>query len=316
VSGSLSIGLERADFDTVVVGGGAAGVSAALYLGRAGYTVALLERGAIGGQIAVTDIVENYAGIPSIRGPDLAANFARQLEKWRVIVLGDEATNVREGEIITVGTYARNLGAKCVIIATGSSPRRLGIEGETKFIGRGLSFCAFCDAEFFRDKDVAVIGGGDSALKEASYLSRIVSRVYLIHRRGRFRAESANVQLIDGNPKVEKVMNSNVIRFLGHEQLEGLVVRDSQTQRERELKVEGAFEYIGRVPNTSFLQLAKDPADYLVVDENMMTSLEGVFAAGECTSPKWNQLIVSAGEGAKAAISAVHYLDRKQAGAT
>jgi len=304
------------DFDAVVVGGGAAGISAALYLSRAGYAVALLERGTIGGQIAVTDIVENYAGILSVGGPDLANNFARQLERWKVIVLGEEMTNVKAGSVITVETYARNLKTKCAVIATGSSPKRLGVEDESKFIGRGLSFCAFCDAEFFRDRDVAVIGGGDSALKEASYLSRIVSRVYLIHRRDRFRAESANVQLIDRNPKIEKVMNSNVVKFLGDKQLEGLVVRDSLTGREKELKVEGAFEYIGRVPNTGFLQMAKDPAGYLVVDENMMTSFEGVFAAGECTSPKWNQLIVSAGEGAKAAISAVHYLDRKQAGST
>ena len=293
-----------------------AGVSAALYLGRAGYGVALLERSAIGGQIAVTDIVENYAGILSIRGPDLAANFAKQLENWRIVVVGSEATHVRNGDAITVGTHPQDLLARCAIITTGSSPKRLGVEGESKVIGRGLSFCAFCDAEFFRDKEVAVIGGGDSAVKEASYLSRIVSRVYLIHRRDRFRAEKANVQLIDGNPKVEKVMNSTVVRFLGQEQLEGLVLLDSKTGRERELRVEGAFEYLGRVPNTNFLQLAKDPAGYLVVDENMMTSLEGVFAAGECTSPKWNQLIVSAGEGAKAAISAIHYLDRKQASAT
>jgi len=305
--------LEQVDFDAVVVGGGAAGISATVYLSRAGYAVALLEKGAIGGQIAVTDIVENYAGILSIRGPDLAANFTKQLEKWKVTVLEEEVTNVKAGDIITVGTYSRSFGTKCAVIASGSSPKRLGIEGESKFIGRGLSFCAFCDAEFFRDRDVAVIGGGDSALKEASYLSRIVSKVYLIHRRERFRAESANVQSIGGNPRIERVMNSNVVKFLGDKQLEGLVVRDSLTQRERELKVEGAFEYIGRVPNTSFLQLAKDPAGYLVVDENMMTSSEGVFAAGECTSPKWNQLIVSAGEGAKAAISAVHYLDRKQA---
>lgn len=310
------MGLKRTDFDAIVVGGGAAGVSGALYLGRAGYRVALLERGTVGGQIAVTDIVENYAGIPSIRGPDLAANFAKQLEKWKIVVVVGEATHVRDGEAITVGMYPRDLLAECVIIATGSSPRRLGVEGESEVIGRGLSFCAFCDAEFFRDKEVAVIGGGDSAVKEASYLSRIVSRVYLIHRRDRFRAERANVQLIDGNPKVEKVMNSIVVRFLGQEQLEGLVLRDSKTGRERELRVEGAFEYIGRVPNTDFLQLAKDPAGYLTVDENMMTSSKGVFAAGECTSPKWNQLIVSAGEGAKAAISAIHYLDHKQAGAT
>ena len=306
-------GLEVANFDAVVIGGGIAGASSAVYLSRAGYRVALLEKETIGGQISVTDAIENYAGFLSVSGPDLAENLEKQLRKWSVKIVRDEALSVKGGPMFTVNTYSGDVAGKCDVVATGSSPRRLGVDGESKFLGKGLSFCAFCDGSFFRDKDVAVIGGGDSAVKESAYLSNIASKVYLIHRRDKFRAEKANIDLIERRANVVKVMNSVVVGFLGEGRLEGLAVRDVSKGSEREIKVEGVFEYVGRDPSTAFLDVKKDPNGYVLVDENMMTSVEGLFAAGECTSPKWRQLAVSAGEGAMAAMSAVDYLERRAA---
>jgi len=300
--------LSRLDYDAVVIGGGPAGVSSAIYLGRAGYKVALIERGTIGGQIAVTHLVENYAGFPGISGPELAANFEKQLQLCHATVIRGEVLSISGDGELEVGTNAGPIRTRCVILATGSSPKRLGVEGEDRLLGRGLSFCAFCDAEFFREKAVAVVGGGDSAIKESAYLSRIASRVYLVHRRDKFRAEKANVELVDKNPKVEMVLNSVVVKLIGENSLESIVVRNVQTRAEREIKVEGIFEYIGRDPNTSIFKVTKDRSGCIVVDDGMMTSKRGVFAAGECTSQKWNQLVVSAGEGAKAAMSAIHYL--------
>lgn len=300
--------LSKLDYDAVIVGGGAAGVASAIYLGRAGYKVALIERGTIGGQIAVTHSVENYPGLPRVGGPELAANFEKQLQLSHVRVIKSEVLSVDGDNELEVATDSGLIRARCVIVATGSSPRRLGVEGEERLLGRGLSFCALCDAEFFRDKAVAVVGGGNSAVRESAYLSEIASKVYLVHRRDRFRAEKANVELVDRNPKIEMVLKSVVVKLIGEDSLGSIVVRNVQTGAEREIKVEGIFEYVGRDPNTSMVSVAKDPSGCIAVDDNMMTSKMGVFAAGECTSARWNQLVVSAGEGAKAGISAIHYL--------
>jgi len=256
----------------------------------------------------VTHLVENYAGLLGISGPELAANSEKQLQLCHAIVIRGEALSITGDSELEVATDAGSIRARCIIVATGSSPKRLGIEGEERLLGRGLSFCAFCDAEFFRDKAVAIVGGGGSAVKESAYLSRIASKVYLVHRRGKFRAEKANVELVDRNPKVEMVLKSVVVRLIGEDSLEGIVVRNVQTGAEREIKVKGLFEYVGRNPNTSIFNVTKDRNGCIVVDDDMMTSKMGMFAAGECTSQKWNQLIVSAGEGAKAAMSAIRYL--------
>jgi len=308
--------LSTVDYDALVIGGGVAGVSSAVYLSRAGYKVALIEKETVGGQIAVTDVIENYPGFPSVTGTDLATSLENQLLKWNVDIVRDEALSVRKDGHFTVRTYGGDLTALSIVVATGSSPRKLGVEGEAKFLGRGLSFCAFCDGAFFKDKAVAVVGGGDSAVKEAAYLSKIVSKVHLIHRRDKFRAERANVRLIEGNPKVEIMLNSVVIKFLGENKLEGVVVKNVQTGLVKEIAVEGVFEYIGRDPSAAFLELEKDDSGYIIVDDSMKTSVDGLYAAGECTSPRWKQLAVSAGEGAKAAMSAIEYLELRSVAVT
>jgi len=258
----------------------------------------------------VADVIENYPGIPEISGAELAQRYQEQADRYGLEVKNAEVTRVRvEGERKIVETREGFYEAKVVIVASGADPKRLGIKGEEKFIGRGVSFCATCDGLFFRGKNVTVIGGGDSAVTEALFLSKSVTRVYLIHRRDKLRAEKINQEKAFANPKIEFILNSTVEEIVGENKVEKLRVRNLNTGKTRELEVAGVFVYVGRKPNTGFIDVEKNEQGYIKIDENMETSVKGIFAAGDCTSPRWRQLTTAVGEGAMAAISAERYLE-------
>lgn len=297
-------------YDIIVIGGGPAGITAGIYARRAGFKTLLCEKNVLGGQAAVADVIENYPGILEISGAELAQRYQEQADRYGLEVKNVEVTRVRiNGEEKIVETREGSYEARGVIVASGADPQRLGIKEEEKFIGRGVSFCATCDGLFFRGKNVAVIGGGDSAVTEALFLSKSVSRVYIIHRRDKLRAEKINQEKALANPKIELILNSVVEEIVGENRVEKLRVRNLNTGETRELEVAGVFVYIGRKPNTGFIDVEKNEQGYIKIDDNMETSVKGIFAAGDCTSPRWRQLTTAVGEGAMAAMSAEKYLE-------
>jgi thioredoxin reductase (NADPH) len=297
-------------YNIIVVGGGPAGITAGIYARRAGYKTVLFERSALGGQAAMAEVIENYPGILEISGVELAQRYQMQADKYGLEVKLVEVTKVYAEETRKiVETKAGTYEAEAVIVASGADPQRLGIKGEEKFIGRGVSFCATCDGLFFRGKNVAVIGGGDSAITEALFLSKNVGKVYVIHRRGTLRAEKINQEKALANPKIEFILNSVVEEIIGENTVERLIVKNLKTGERQQLEVAGVFVYIGRRPNTGFVNVEKNEQGYIKVDENMETSVKGIFAAGDCTSPRWRQLTTAVGEGAMAAMSAEKYLE-------
>lgn len=297
-------------YDIIIIGGGPAGITAGIYAQRAGFKTILFEKNTLGGQASVAHIIENYPGIPEISGAELAQRYQEQADRYGLEIKNAEVTRVRiERERKIVETQEGSYEARAIIVASGADPKRLGIKGEEKFIGRGVSFCATCDGLFFRGKNVAVVGGGDSAVTEALFLSKSVNRVYIIHRRDKLRAEKINQEKASANSKIEFILNSVVEEIIGENKVEKLRVRNLNTGETRELEVAGVFVYVGRKPNTGFIDVEKNEQGYVKIDENMETSAKGIFAAGDCTSPRWRQLTTAVGEGAMAAMSAERYLE-------
>ncbi|MGD2251041.1 MAG: thioredoxin-disulfide reductase [Candidatus Methanofastidiosia archaeon] len=296
------------DYDLIIVGGGPAGLTAGIYGARAQLKTVILEKLMPGGQAAITDLIENYPGYPEgITGPDLVIKMQEQAEKFGCEIRTEEVISV-DFETRIIKTSADKHTWKAFIIATGADPKKLGIPGEAELLGRGISFCATCDGAFFRDKKVAVIGGGDSAIKEALFLSKFASRVYVIHRRDKLRAEKIIQEKAFDNPKIEILWDSIATKILGDQQVKGVVLKNLHTEKESELPVDGVFEYIGRIPNTSMFPVKKDQAR-IITDENMCTSVKGVFAAGDCRKKKHHQVSTAVGDGAAAAMSAAEYID-------
>lgn len=297
-------------YDIIIVGGGSAGLTAGIYVRRAGLKALLLEKSyTLGGQAALAGAIENYPGFPEISGADLAKKFEEQTVKHGLEVKKEEVTEIRvEGEKRVVKTPNGEYTAKAIVVASGAKSRRLGIEGEEELIGKGISFCAWCDGAFFAGKDVLVLGGGDSGVKGAIDLAKIANRVYLVHRRDKLRAEKIWQERVLTNKKIEVIWNSTVEKIIGKEKVEGLIVKNLKTNKSKEIKADGLFIYIGHVPNTDFIEVKKDKAGYIITDENMETSTKGIFAAGDCRSSQWRQISTSVGEGAMAAIVAMRYI--------
>ena len=301
--------------DVVIVGSGPAGWTAAIYTARAGFEP-LVVAGALeaGGALMNTTEVENFPGWPDgIMGPDLMDKFQAQAQKFGASVEYEDATELRlEGDVKTVVTDSSTYKAKAVILALGSAYRKLGLEGERLYSGKGVSYCATCDGFFFKDKEIAVVGGGDSALTEALFLTRFGSKVHLIHRRDQFRASKVLADRVAADPKIEIHWNKTVSELSGGETLESATLADTVTGETSVLPVAGLFVAIGHDPRTALVrdEVALDGAGYILVDEpSTRTNIPGVFAAGDAVDHTYRQAITAAGSGARAALDAQAYLE-------
>jgi len=298
----------------IILGGGCAGWTAAIYTARADLQPLLITGNDLGGQLATTTEVENYPGFPDgILGPELMQRLQQQAEKFGTEVVMDLVTEVDfQQRPFVLKTLGETYRAQAVIIATGASPRKLGVPGEKELLGYGVSYCATCDGFFFRGQTIAVVGGGDSAAEESTYLTRFAEKVYLIHRRDRLRASEAMQRRVLANEKIEPVWDTVVTEVLGSpgERMTGLKIKNVKTEEESTLPVTGLFVAIGHVPNSQIFegQLELDPAGYILTDPRMHTSVPGVFAAGDVVDHVFMQAVTAAGMGCAAAIEAERYM--------
>ncbi len=300
--------------DVAIVGAGPAGLAAAIYTGRGRLSTVVLEKGMPGGQILLTDWVENYPGFPTGTAPsDLMQAFRKQAETFGAEIVSDEALSIAgsEGAFVIRG-HNGEYSARAVIVATGSSYRRLGVPGEERLTGAGVSYCAVCDGSFFAGRDIAVVGGGDNALKEALYLTRFAASVTLIHRRAEFRGERIYRERIAANGKVRVLLETVVCAVEGQAKVESLTLRNVRDDTSSTLPVAGLFVSIGTRPRTEFVKglLALDEWEQIKVDGAMSSSVPGVFAAGDVSDACPKQVATAVGTGVHAALSVQEYLSR------
>ncbi|MDP3296304.1 MAG: thioredoxin-disulfide reductase [Thermodesulfovibrionia bacterium] len=302
-------------YDVVIIGGGPAGLTAGLYTSRARLKSLLIEKGLPGGQVTTAEFIENYPGFDEgISGVELSQKMERQAKKFGLEVIQDNVLNISlDGKIKKV-TLEYNKGgceAKAIIIATGAHPRYVGVPGENEFRGKGVSYCAICDGAFFKDEKVAVVGGGDSAVEEAIFLTKFAEIVYIIHRRDRLRAAKIIQERAFSNPKIKITWNSVIKKIDGDNTVKALHIKNVITQEESVLDVQGVFIFVGYNPNTEFLKGLVDinKNNYIITDENMRTSVTGVFAAGDVRAKALKQIATAVGDGAIAAVSAEKYIE-------
>ena len=293
--------------DMVIIGGGPAGYTAALYAARAGLDVLVIERMSAGGQMAVTDTIDNYSGFSEgIPGWELGMKMQAGAERFGAVTKYGEVVSAElEGNIKKVRTSSDEFGARTVVIATGANPRELGVDREEEFVSRGVHYCAHCDGRFYKNKVVAVVGGGNSALEDALYLSRLAAKVYLIHRRDSFRASKIYVDALSKSTNIEFLANSSVAELIADERVTGIRLADG-----RELEINGLFVSIGRKPASDIFrgQLKLDEGGYIVADESTRTSIAGVYAIGDVRTKPLRQVVTAVGDGAVAVHFAEEYL--------
>ncbi len=298
-------------YDVIVLGAGPAGLTAAIYTGRAGLKTMVLESAMVGGNAAIADHVDNYPGFPfGILGGELMENFRQQAERFGAEIRMEQVTavvNDPEGrKVITTDT---EYTTRAVIIATGARRRTLTVAGESEYLGRGVSYCATCDGAFFRNSPVAVVGGGESALKEALYLADMAEKVYIIHRREEFRASPPSVEKIRNHSRIECKLNRVVKRIEGDSVMRAVILQDVTTKEEETLEVEGLFVSIGLVADCDFVEGLNTSNDgYIITDHDMRTSIEGVFAAGDIRDKRTRQIASAVGDGAQAGVAATEFL--------
>lgn len=304
---------EEKIYDVVIIGAGPAGMTAAVYTSRANMSTLMLEKGIPGGQMANTEDIENFPGFDHILGPDLSNKMFEHSKKF-----GAEYAYADVKQVVDEKPYKRILAgkkeflAKSVIVATGSSYRKTGVPGEEKLSGRGVSWCAVCDGAFFKEKELVVIGGGDSAVEEANYLTRFASKVTIIHRRDELRAQKILQKRAFDNEKIDFIWSHTVEEILGDEKVSGVRIKDAKTGEVRDFNCDGVFIYIGMDPIT---EAVKDlgitnEAGYIITDENMSTAVEGIFAAGDVREKQLRQIVTATGDGSQAALSAQHYVEQ------
>ena len=298
-------------YDIIVVGSGPAGLTAALYAARAGKSVLVLEQETLGGQIAYAPLVENYPGLPGMRGGDFADQLARQVREQGAQLRMEGVSAMRtRGEVIELTTDGGTEECLALVLATGVSHRKLGLAGEADLVGAGLSYCAVCDGAFYQGRPVAVVGGGNSAAADALALSRIAKKVYLIHRRDSLRATKVYHEPLMNAPNVEFRWNSTVSTLLHESRLTGLRLKNVLTGEEHDLACDGVFVSVGRAPATELFrnELALDKSGYIVADESTRTNLPGVFAVGDVRTKALRQVVTAVSDGAVAVHYAEEYL--------
>ncbi len=302
------------DHDLAIIGAGPAGLTAGLYAARARLNVLLIEKAVPGGQIIVTDWIENYPGFPEgISGFDLAEKMRVQAEAFGLKMETAEVQSLKlTPDVKEVVLQEKTIRARSLIIASGASPKKLGI-GEDRYMGKGISFCATCDAPFFKEKTVVAVGGGDTAVQEAIYLTKFVKKVYLIHRRDELRATKILQERAFANDKIEILWDTVATGVDGFFGIEGVHVKNVKTGEEKTLKADGCFIWVGTTPNTQFLNdsLDTDAYGFIRADARMQTSVPGVFAAGDVRDTPLRQVSTAVGDGAIAAVSAEHYLENE-----
>jgi len=304
--------MPQSDYDIVIIGAGPAGLTAGIYAARARMNVLLVEKAAPGGQVIVTDWVENYPGFPEgITGFDLGEKMLTQAKNLGLEIETAEVNSMDlSKDVKTLNLSGREITCRSVIIATGASPRKLNI-GEDKFSGKGVSFCATCDAPFFKGKTVVAVGGGDTAVQEAVYLTKFAEKVYLVHRRDELRAAKILRERAVDNEKIEFVWDSVVTGMDGLFGIENVQVKNVKTGEEESIKANGCFIWIGILPNTAFVNdsVALDQGGFVIADQHMATSVPGVFAAGDVRNTPLRQISTAVGDGAIAALSAEHFIE-------
>lgn len=303
-------------FDLIIVGGGPAGLTAGLYGGRARLETILLEGGLVGGQMVTTDEIDNYPGFPKgVTGAELTRLMEEQARAFGCEIIAETATGVEaEGEVKTVRTGRNHYQGQALILCPGTEYRKMGVPGEKEFTGRGVSYCATCDGAFFKDSKIVVVGGGDSALTEALFLTRFAREITIIHRRDALRAEKIYQEKAFAEPKINFLWDSVVEEINGNQTAEKVLVRNVKTNEIREIPTEGVFMFIGVTPKTAFLRGAVELDDwgYIVTDDACRTSAEGVFAAGDSRRSFLKQIATAVGDGATAAFAAEKYLEHRE----
>lgn len=301
------------EFDVVILGGGPAGFSAGIYTARGNVSTAILDVSMLGGQPSNYLELENYPAFMKIGGFELMEKFEEHADMF-----GVQKFPMQEIEVIDLVSYPKiirtkeaEFRAKSVIIATGAKPMKLGVKGEEEFIGRGVSYCAVCDGAFYKDKVVAIVGGGNSAVEEAIYLTKFASKVYIIHRRDELRADKIIQDRATKNEKIEFVLNSVVCEIQGQDLVNNLILKNTKTDEMFNLAVDGVFPYIGITPNVENIsgQITQDKAGFIITDETMKTSIDGVFAIGDVRKTPLRQVITAASDGAIAGVYAVKYIE-------
>jgi thioredoxin reductase (NADPH) len=302
-------------FDAIIVGAGAAGLTAGIYLSRAKVKTLILNEGAVGGQMVLTHEIANYPGIESISGYELARNMKLQAQKFGTTI----KSNIRITSFDLTSKPKRFIvngkdeyTSDVVIITTGGRSRTLGVPGENEFKGKGISYCATCDGDFFQDKEIIVVGGGNSALEEAVSLTKYASKVTVVHQFDHFQAFEHYVNEAKANPKIDFIMESKIIEFIGDEKLRKVKIQNQKSGEVFEKDIDGVFIFIGYVPNTEMFEGILELNQYkeIVVDKNMATNIPGVFAAGDSIAKRYRQVTTAVGEGTVAALSAAEYLNK------
>jgi thioredoxin reductase (NADPH) len=304
----------KREYDVIIVGAGPAGLCAALYAGRGMLKALTIERGAPGGELLNTDLIEDYIGFESIKGWELAQRMTAHAKKFGAQILTDTVERVRkteDGWFDVTTARGENYRARAVILTAGGTPVKLGIPGEKEYAGKGVSYCAVCDGAFFKGERLAVVGGGDAAVEEADYLTRYASKVHLVHRRDEFRASKILQERAFANPKIEVIRNTIVPEIVGNEKgVQHVVLEDTGTGERSNLAVGGVFVFAGFKPNTQLVEghVHHDPSGYFITDERMMTSIPGLFAAGDVRSQLTRQITTAVGDATTAAIAVEKYL--------
>ncbi len=299
----------------VIIGSGPAGLTAAIYAARGDLKPLVISGRAAGGQLMLTTDVDDFPGFPDgIQGPELMTNMRKQAERFETRFIEEDVVSVDfKSTPFVIKTETQELKTESVIVATGASAMWLGLPSEERLRGRGISACAVCDGFFFKGKNLMVVGGGDTAMREAQHLSKVAAKVTVVHRRDEFRAQAALQELLKSKPNVEFMMNSRITEFLGEDKLNGVKIEDTVTKEIKEVPIDGVFVAIGHKPNTDFLkgQLDLDEQGYIVVKDEVFSSVEGVFIAGDVSDHRYRQAVTAAGAGTKACFEVESYIENK-----